>query len=296
LGRALSEFAERIGCGLVTNHELPENVSVAICLHLAAVDFLNDTMYQTDYGGIMETSLAGKLALVTGSSRGIGKAIALALAEQGADVVVNYRSNNSAAEQVVKQITSMGRKAAAVKADVSVPEESKRLLDEAKAKFAMPVSILVNNAGIAPQEPFDDIDEAKWDAVLDANLKSSFFVSRAFLPDMRKQKWGRIIFVSSVAASTGGIVGPHYSASKAAMIGLMHYFAKNFVTDGVTSNAVAPGLTYTEMAQGLESAIKNIPVGRMGTAEEIASVCILLATNGFMNGQTVTADGGVYFT
>jgi 3-oxoacyl-[acyl-carrier protein] reductase len=244
----------------------------------------------------MNSELSGKIALVTGGSRGIGRAIAIELAEYGADVIVNYRTNEKQAAEVVDFIKSMGRNSAAIKADVSVRDDVRRLADQARQQFSEPVSVLVNNAGIAPRHIFEDIEEEQWDEVMDANLKSAFFVSRSFLGDMRKQKWGRIIFISSIAARTGGIVGPHYTASKAAMIGLMHYFAKNFIADGVTSNAIAPALIDTEMAQGLEAAAKNIPAGRMGTPDEIASACTLLATNAFMNGQTLQIDGGTYFT
>jgi 3-oxoacyl-[acyl-carrier protein] reductase len=244
----------------------------------------------------MSLRLSNKLAVVTGGSRGIGKSIAIALAKQGADVIVNYRSRESEANDVVSEMKALGRKAVALPADVSSKTEVQQLVKEIRSSFSTPISVLVNNAGIAPRHKFEEIGEAEWDNVLSVNLRSAFLVTQAFLPEMRAQRWGRIIFVSSVAAKTGGIVGPHYTASKAGMLGLMHYFAKNFAGEGITSNAVAPALIETEMAQGLEAGAANIPVGRLGTPEEVADACILLAVNGFMNGQTVHVDGGVYLT
>src|SRR5712692_5843703 len=157
--------------------------------------------------------LMDKVALVTGSSRGLGRAIALGLAAAGADVAVNYRNNRQQADAVVDEIRKLGRRAIAIGADVSRQTEVTKLVAEAKAQLGV-VTILVNNAGIARVEPIEAIDEQNWDEMI-TNLKSAFLVTKAVLPGMREAGWGRILNMSSVAAQIGGIVGPHYAASKA---------------------------------------------------------------------------------
>lgn len=160
-----------------------------------------------------------------------------------------------------------------------------------------PISILVNNAGIARPQKIEEITEGDWDEVIDVNLKSAFLVTQAVLPGMRAARWGRIIFVSSVAAQVGGVVGPNYAASKAGMIGLTHSYANLLAKEGITVNAVAPALIETEMVLSNPKARPDlIPVGRFGTSEEVADVAVMLATNGYITGQTINVNGGWYMS
>jgi 3-oxoacyl-[acyl-carrier protein] reductase len=183
--------------------------------------------------------LTNRVALVTGASRGIGRGIAVALARAGADVAVNYRERADTANSVCAEIIGLGRKTVAVQADVSVAAEVRRMVAEVEARLGS-VDILVNNAGISRPQKLEDITEKDWDEVLTINLESVFLVTQAVLGGMRARKWGRIINLSSVAAQTGGAVGPHYAASKAGMLGLTHYCASLLVHDGITVNAIAP--------------------------------------------------------
>jgi 3-oxoacyl-[acyl-carrier protein] reductase len=238
--------------------------------------------------------LKGKVALITGASRGIGRAIAVALAQAGADIAVNYHQHAKQAETVCDQIRSSGRRACAIQADVSQSAAVRQMLVCAEKELGS-IGVLVNNAGIAKQQPIEDISETDWNQVIDTNLKSTFLVTQAVLPHMRQQRWGRIINISSVAAQTGGLVGPHYAASKAGMIGLTHSLANLLVKEGITVNAIAPALIQTDMVTSNPKASPAyIPVGRFGTADEVASVAVLLATNGYITGQTINVNGGWY--
>jgi len=210
-------------------------------------------------------------ALVTGASRGIGRAIALGLAEIGVDVAINYRVQEDEAKACADEIRRLARRVAIVRADVSRVDEARRLVREAEAALG-PITILINNAGIARTQELGEVTEADWDEVLDVNLKSAFFVSQAVLPAMRAARWGRIINISSTAAHVGGVVGPHYAASKAGLIGLTHFFASRLARDGITVNAIAPALVRTDMLiQDLKVSAERIPVGRFGTPTEVAS-------------------------
>lgn len=240
--------------------------------------------------------LTGRVALVTGASRGIGRACALALAERGADVAVNYLSRRDAAEETVERIRKREGRAFAIQGDVRNPAEVRRMVEAAQAELG-PIGILVNNAGITRPQPLEDITEEDWDSILAANLKSSFLLTQAVIGGMRAQRWGRIIMMSSVAAHLGGVVGPHYAASKAGMIGMAHFYARALVKDGITVNAVSPALIETEMVAVNPNARPDlIPLGRFGLPEEVASVVVLLATNGYITGQTFHVNGGWYMT
>jgi 3-oxoacyl-[acyl-carrier protein] reductase len=237
-------------------------------------------------------NLNGKIALVTGASRGIGRAIALSLAEAGADVILNFLRESAGAEAVESQILRMGRRCANIQADVSIAKEVERLAHEAQERVGS-VDILVNNAGIARPQAMEQIAESDWDDLIDTNLKSCFLVTQAFLPPMRARKWGRIINLSSVAAQIGGVVGPHYAASKAGMLGLTYYYARYLATEGITVNAIAPALIETDMTRtNLRASAANIPVGRFGSVDEVSDVAVLLATNGYITGQTINVNGG----
>jgi 3-oxoacyl-[acyl-carrier protein] reductase len=240
--------------------------------------------------------LKNRVALITGGSRGIGAAVAIALARAGADVAVNYRERADAAKRVWSQITGIGGKAIAVQADVSVAAEVRRMVAEVEASIGA-VDILVNNAAIARPRKLEEITETEWDEVLTVNLKSVFLVTQAVIGGMRQRKWGRIINLSSVAAQTGGAVGAHYAASKAGIIGLTHSCASSFVREGITVNAIAPALIETDMVTSNPNASPNlIPMGHFGSVEDIASVAVMLAMNDYMTGQTISVNGGWYMS
>ena len=236
------------------------------------------------------------MALVTGGSRGIGAAVAIELARTGADVAVNYRERADAATAVCAEITRIGRKTIAMRADVSVAADVRRMVREVEAHLGG-IDILVNNAGIAHPRKLEEITEAEWDEVLTVNLKSAFLVTQAVVGGMRQRKWGRIINLSSVAAQTGGAVGAHYAASKAGIIGLTHFCASSLVRDGVTVNAIAPALVATDMVTSNPNANPNlIPMGHFGSVNDVASVAVMLATNDYMTGQTISVNGGWYMS
>lgn len=238
----------------------------------------------------------GKVALVTGGSRGIGAAVALALAKAGADLAVNYRTRQDEAEKVCSDIRDLGRRALAVQADVSNSAAVREMLSRIESELGW-ASILANNAGIARPQRIEDIAESDWDELIDVNLKSAFLVTQAVLPKMRSARWGRIINLSSVAAQVGGVVGPHYAASKAGMIGLTHSYAHLLAKEGITVNAIAPALIETEMVtSNLNAKPGLIPVGRFGTVDEVADLVVMLATNGYITGQTINVNGGWYMS
>lgn len=242
------------------------------------------------------SELTGKTALVTGGSRGIGRAIAIALAEAGCDVAVNYLNSREQANEVVEQIVALGRKAIAVQADVSREEEVRRLIADVDAQLGK-VDILINNAGINPIKPLDELGLDDWNQVLSANLTSAFLVAQAVVPGMRRRKWGRLIMLSSIAAQTGGVIGPHYAASKAGILGLVHSYANLLVKEGITANAIAPALIATDMVLGKEELKPSLlPVGRFGSVEEVSDTAVLLASNGYITGQTININGGWYMS
>jgi 3-oxoacyl-[acyl-carrier protein] reductase len=240
--------------------------------------------------------LHNRIALVTGASRGIGKAIALALAGGAADVAVNYRNQRAAAEDVCAQIRKLGGRAIAVRADVSLAGEVDALVGTVERDLG-PIEILVNNAGITQLKPFSELDESDWDEIIRVNLKSAFLVTQRALPNMRARRWGRIIHLSSVAAQTGGFIGPHYAASKAGLIGLTHSYASLLAKEGITVNAIAPALIETDMVTSNPNASpERLPVGFFGSPEEIGRAAVLLAESGFITGQTISVNGGWYMT
>ena len=241
---------------------------------------------------VFGVDLSGRRAIVTGGSRGIGRAIALALAECGAAVAVNFRTRAEEADAVVERIRSAGGRAIAVRADVSIAAEVSDLMERA-ARDLGPIDILVNNAGIA----LADAGEETFDRTLATNLKSAYLCAEAVLPGMRARHWGRIVNISSVAARGAGAIGVAYNASKAGLEGLTRGYAARVAKDGVTVNAVAPGPIDTEMGGPLKAAgvVARIPVGRMGQAEEVAQTTVLVIGNSFITGQTIAVNGGLAF-
>ncbi|MBM4331636.1 MAG: 3-oxoacyl-ACP reductase FabG [Deltaproteobacteria bacterium] len=240
------------------------------------------------------TDLQGKIALVTGASRGIGRAIAVGLAGCGADIAVNYKTRENEARITQQQVISQGRRSIIIQADVSRSSEVGNMI-AAVEKDLGPVDILVNNAGIARFQSVEATTEADWDEVLTANLKSVFLVTQAVLPGMRRRRWGRIINISSGAAKTGGGVGLHYTASKAGIEGLTRAYASRLVKEGITVTAVAPSLIATDMIPDEEGRRKQVPLGRLGRVDEVAEAVIFLAGNEYATGQVIALNGGMYF-
>jgi len=241
-----------------------------------------------------KADLLGKIALVTGASRGIGRAIAVGLAGCGVDIAINYKTQEERARETLHQVTSLGRRATAIQADVSCSSDVTNMIATVERDLG-PVDILVNNAGISRHQNIEATTETDWDEILAVNLKSVFLVTQAVLPRMRQQRWGRIINISSGAAKTGGVVGVHYTAAKAGIEGLTRAYASRLVREGITVNAVAPSLIATDMIPDDESRRKLIPLGRLGRAEEVAEAVIFLAGNEYVTGQTIALNGGMYF-
>jgi 3-oxoacyl-[acyl-carrier protein] reductase len=241
--------------------------------------------------------LRGKVAIVTGASRGIGRATALALATEGANVVVNYASSQTAADQVVADITAMGGQAIAVPGDVSKTEQVDALINAAMDKWGQ-IDVLVNNAGITRDTLLLRMKLEEWQAVIDLNLTGVFLCTKAVSKIMLKQKSGRIINITSVAGLMGNPGQANYSAAKAGVIGFTKTVAKELAPRGITVNAVAPGFITTDMTADLKSdeILKFIPLGRYGQPEEIAGMIRFLAADpaaAYVTGQVMNVDGGM---
>ncbi|MFW2488498.1 3-oxoacyl-[acyl-carrier-protein] reductase [Clostridium chromiireducens] len=243
--------------------------------------------------------LKGKCAIVTGASRGIGKAIALKLASLGANIVINYRSNEKEALEVESQIKDMGVETLCVKGDISKAEEVEKLIASAKEKFGS-IDIMVNNAGITKDTLILRMKEEDFDSVIDVNLKGVFNCLKAITPIMVKQKYGKIINLSSVVGISGNAGQVNYSASKAGVIGMTKSLAKEVGSRGINVNAVAPGYIETDMTEALSEKYKeemknNIPLKRLGTANDVAEVVAFLASesSNYVTGQVIQVDGGM---
>jgi 3-oxoacyl-[acyl-carrier protein] reductase len=247
----------------------------------------------------VSAALEGHVALVTGASRGIGAAIAVALARAGADVGLNYREREDAAAHVVSEIEQLGRRALAVRADVTEREQVRAMIAHTQAALG-PIEILVNNAGLLQQKPFAQITDADWERVLAVNLTGVFLCAQEALGAMLARGSGRIVNIASSGGQLGGPLAPHYSAAKAGVISLTRSLAR-LGAPAVTVNCVSPGLIDTDMA-GTEMAseagarkLQQIPLGRLGGAAEVAaSVVFLAASAPYVTGHTINVNGGLY--
>jgi 3-oxoacyl-[acyl-carrier protein] reductase len=242
----------------------------------------------------MTSELRNRVALVTGGSRGIGTAIVRALAGAGAAVAINYRERADAAQALVGDITKAGGRAIAIQADVADGSAVAAMFARTASELGA-IDILVNNAGIALTRSVDKLTEADFDKTVAVNLKGVFLCTQAALPAMQAKKWGRIVNISSGAARGAGAIGPHYNASKAGVEGLTRGYAARLVKDGITVNAVAPSLIETDMMKGAKELVARIPLGRFGTADEVAQAVMLLIANDYMTGQTIAMSGGMAF-
>jgi 3-oxoacyl-[acyl-carrier protein] reductase len=247
----------------------------------------------------MKIDLSGRVAVVTGAGRGIGRAVALALGEAGAAVVINYRGSQAAAEELVTTLKERGGSALAVQADVSQAAEGERLIKAAVEGFGR-LDILVNNAGITRDNLLLRMKEDEIDAVLNTNLRGVMLLSKAALRPMMKNRWGRIVTISSVVGLTGNPGQANYAAAKAGLLGFTKTLAQEMASRGITANVVAPGFVETDMSSALSEEVRKlatdrIPLGRMGRVEDIAPVVVFLASEaaGYITGQTLAVDGGM---
>lgn len=244
--------------------------------------------------------LEGRVAVVTGGSRGIGRAIVLALAEEGAHVAFNYERNKGLAEEVAEAIKRMGRGVEICQADVSNPEQVLRMRDAILQRFDR-VDILVNNAGINRDKSFVNMDYESWKAVLSVDLDGAFHCTKAFATGMKARGYGRIIYISSIVGQMGNYGQTNYAAAKAALFGMTKSLAREFADKGVTVNAVAPGFIETEMVTGTpddvrEKILGQIPMRRFGTPEEVANAVVFLASDdtSYITGHILSVNGGMY--
>ena len=241
----------------------------------------------------------GRVALVTGGGRGIGRAVAVRLANEGANVAISYRSNDTAAEEVAEEVRTVGALCEIFKGDVASPEDVDALFKGVGEALGR-VEILVNNAGLTRDNLMMRMKESEFDEVLRTNLKGTYLCTRAALRPMIRARWGRIVNVSSVVGLVGNAGQANYAASKAGIIGFTKSVAREVAQRGITANVVAPGYVETELTRSLSDEVKDqikgqVPAGRFGEAEEVAEVVAFLAGegSGYVTGQTVAVDGGM---
>jgi 3-oxoacyl-(acyl-carrier-protein) reductase len=244
--------------------------------------------------------LQGRTALVTGASRGIGRAIALALAEEGADVAVNYVSSEAPARQVLERIQKMGRKAILAQADVADYPDTYRMAQEILKEFSH-LDILINNAGITSDKTFVKMDHASWRKVLSINLDGVFNCTKVFVDQMIRRNWGRVVNITSVIGQIGNFGQANYAASKAGVAAFTKSLAKELASKGITVNAVAPGFTETEMIDAIPEKVQHklleqIPMHRFGKSEEVARACVYLCSrdSDYITGAELSINGGLF--
>jgi len=247
----------------------------------------------------MQINLENKVALVTGASRGIGRACAVALAHSSAQVVINYRGQQQAADEVVDQITQQGGKAIAVQADISQAADVEQLVKTTTDTFGR-IDILINNAGITRDNLLLRMKEGEWDDVIGTNLRGTFLLTKAVLRPMTKARWGRIVSISSVVGLTGNAGQANYAAAKAGLIGFTKSVAREMASRNITANVVAPGFVDTDITKDLSDTIKTtavgaIPAGRFGQPDDVAAAVVFLASDhaAYITGQTLAVDGGM---
>jgi 3-oxoacyl-[acyl-carrier protein] reductase len=246
--------------------------------------------------GPAPSPLAGRVALVTGGSGGIGRAVVRRLLAEGARVAAHYSGSRVPAEELVDAAGEQGHPAVAVQADLSDAAAPARLIDDVERALG-PVEVLVANQGRSVRRSsYEDVDGDGWDATMAVNLRASFLLTRRVLPAMQRAGFGRILFTSSVAAFTGGVVGPDYAASKAGLHGLLHYLAPRLASDGITVNVIAPALIeQTGMLPGDPGDLaQRIPVGRLGRPDEVADLALAVLRNGYITDQSFSVDGGMH--
>lgn len=235
-------------------------------------------------------------ALVTGGNRGIGAAIAVAIAAAGCDVTINYREGRDAAEQTAEAVRLAGGRAAIVQADVSDPASVIALVQQAREALG-PITILVNNAGIGRKTGVFENSLEDFDHTFSINVRAAFALTQAVIPEMSKQGFGRLIYLSSLAAITGGMISTAYASSKAALIGMMHHYAASLRDSGITANAIAPALIETDMVASMDLPLpESLPMGRLGRPDEVGQVARLLIECGYITGQTIHLNAGHYMT
>lgn len=244
--------------------------------------------------------LEGRTALVTGGSRGIGRAIATALAKEGADVAINYMSNDTAAAEVVEEIQQMGRQAMTAKADVSDPYDTYRMAEAVIEKFGH-IDILVNNAGVTSDKSFINMDHSTWRKVLAINLDGVFNCTKVFIDQMVEQNYGRVVNITSVIGQIGNFGQANYAASKAGVAAMTKSLAKELARKGITVNAVAPGFIETEMVLDIPESAQNklleqIPLRRFGKADEVAQMVVFLCSSDgdYVTGAELEVNGGLF--
>src|SRR5512138_70099 len=232
-------------------------------------------------------SLQNRVALVTGGGRGIGRAIALALGRAGTHVAVGFHERQLEAEAVAAEMRGAGIRACLAAGNVADERDVARMVEEVRTRLGE-VDVLVANAGVGPVASLDELDVATFDRTIAVNLRSAFLLVSAVLPSMRRRRFGRLLFLSSTAAQVGGVVGPHYAASKAGLLGLMHGYASRLAAEGVTANAIAPALIETDMIAAVPGVRPEaLPVRRFGTPDEVADLAVAMLGNGFVTGQTI---------
>lgn len=241
-----------------------------------------------------ETIFHGRVALVTGASGGIGRAIARRLAGQGAAVALGYGAGAEAAERLAEELTAAGSRVITLGADLRRAEAPRELVESAEERLG-PIDVLIANAGVARVRQLEEVTPDDFDESVAVNLRAPFLLAQHTVAGMRERGFGRVVFMSSIAAFTGGIVGPHYAASKAGLHGLTHYLASRLAGHGVTVNAVAPALiTETAMLPGDPEELRGrVPVGRLGRPDEVADLVMAILANGYMTNQVVSIDGGI---